>query len=123
MALFQNKVLIFLSHALLFVIDFANLFLSDILMFEATEKVSFDYKAMLHNKLFWVLLASHLVHIILTTFIKCKSSANDQRIQDAISDQQIELIKKAAEDAKSGKFKKAKELIKMYDKLAKRRNG
>lgn len=123
MAFFQNKLLIFLSHALLFVVDFANLFLSDILMFETTEKVSFNYNAMLHNKLFWMLLVSHLVHIILTTFIKCKSSVNDQRIEDAISEQQIELLKKATEDAKSGKFKKSKELIRIYDKLAKRRNG
>jgi len=120
---FQNKFLIFLSQTLLFILDFVNLFLSDILLFETTEKVSFDYNAMLHNKWFWVLLVLHFVHIILTTFIKCRTSVYDQRVKDAISDQQIELLKKAVEDAKEGKFKKAKELIKIYDKLAKRRNG
>ena len=123
MAFFQNKLLIFLSHALLFIIDWGNLFLSDIIMFETTEKVSFDFKAMLHNKWFWVLLVLHFVHIILTTFIKGRASVYDQRVQDAISDQQIELLKNVVEDAKEGKFKKSKELIKVYDKLAKRRNG
>ena len=92
-------------------------------MFETTEKVSFDYRAMLHNKWFWILLVLHFVHIILTTFIKCRSSVYDQRVQEAISDQQIELLRNAVEDAKKGKFKKSKELIKIYDKLTKRRNG
>ena len=123
MAFFQNKLLIFLSHALLLIIDFGNLFLSNIIMFETTEKVSFDYRAMIHNKWFWVLLVLHFVHIILTTFIKCRSSVYDQRVQEAISDQQIELLRNAVEDAKKGKFKKSKELIKIYDKLTKRRNG
>lgn len=123
MAFFQNKLLIFLSHALLIIIDFGNLFLSNIIMFETTEKVSFDYRAMLHNKWFWILLVLHFVHIILTTFIKCRSSVYDQRVQEAISDQQIELLRNAVEDAKKGKFKKSKELIKIYDKLTKRRNG
>ena len=123
MFFFQNKFLIFLSHALLFIFDFGNLFLSDILMFETTEKVSFDFNAMLHNKWFWVLLVLHFVHIILTAFIKCRTSVYDQRVQDAISDQQIELLKKAVEDAKEGKFKKSIKLIKVYDKLTKRRNG
>ena len=123
MAFFQNKLLIFFSHALLLIIDFGNLFLSNIIMFETTEKVSFDYRAMLHNKWFWILLVLHFVHIILTTFIKCRSSVYDQRVQEAISDQQIELLRNAVEDAKKGKFKKSKELIKIYDKLTKRRNG
>ena len=123
MAFFKNKLLIFLSHALLLIIDFGNLFLSNIIMFETTEKVSFDYRAMLHNKWFWILLVLHFVHIILTTFIKCRSSVYDQRVQEAISDQQIELLRNAVEDAKKGKFKKSKELIKIYDKLTKRRNG
>lgn len=122
MLFFQSKLLIFLAHALLFVIDFANMFLTDILMYEATTGVTFNYNVMLHNVLFWVLLGLHLVHIIITIFISKKNVTNDQAVEEAIAREQIKLLSHATLQTEKGNFEKADKVLKMYDKLAKRRN-
>lgn len=92
MILFQNKLLVFLAHGLLLVVDFANLFMTDVLMYEVTTGLTFDYNLMLHNPLFWILLSLHILHIILTAAINIKNSSNDLIVEKAISRQQ----KKAA---------------------------
>lgn len=122
MVFFQSKTLIFLSHAFLGVIDFANLFLTDILMYETTTGIKFDFNAMFHNLFFWVLLALHILHIIITTLINRKNSDNDQAVEEAIAKNQIELLSQATSQTEKGEFEKARKVMKMYDQLAKRRN-
>lgn len=122
MVLFQSKLLVFLAHLLLFIIDFANLFLTDILMFETTTGLAFDYNAMFHNFIFWLLLGLHLLHIIVTICISKKNTTNDQAVEEAIAHEQIKLLSEATSQTEKGNFENADKVLKMYDKLAKRRN-
>jgi len=121
MILFQNKLLVFLAHGLLLVVDFANLFMTDVLMYEVTTGLTFDYNLMLHNPLFWILLSLHILHIILTAAINIKNSSNDLIVEKAISRQQKKLLSATTSEAKKGNFYNAEELIRIYDELAERR--
>ncbi len=122
MLFFQNKLLIALAHVLLSVMDFANMFLTDILMYEATSGITFNFNAMFHNLFFWVLLGFRLLHIIITIFIDKKNAINDQAVEAAIAQEQIKLLSQATMQTKQGNFENAAKVLKIYDKLAKRRN-
>lgn len=122
MLFFQNKLLVILAHLLLFLMDFANMFLTDIMIYEVTEGVSFDYNAMLHNVIFWVLLVLHLLHIIVTIFVNKKNDTNDEAVKEAIAREQIKLLSQTTLQTKKGNFEEADNVLKIYDKLAKRRN-
>ncbi len=58
MIFLKDKLLIILTQIMISVIDVANLFIADIIIYETTSGFSFDYGALLHNLLFWVLLSN-----------------------------------------------------------------
>ena len=119
---FQNKLLNFFVQALIFIFDFANLILSDILMYEVTEGISFDYQAMLHNQWFWILLLIHFSHVMLMIIVKHKNSMNDHRVETAIEDQQVSLLKQIPKRSKKGEYEEAVQVLMLIDELEKRRH-
>ena len=119
---FQNKLLNFCVQASIFIFDFANLILSDILMYEVTEGVSFDYQAMLHNQWFWILLLIHFSHVMLMIIVKHKNSMNDHRVETAIEDQQVSLLKQIPKRSKKGEYEDAVQVLMLIDELEKRRH-
>lgn len=118
---FKNKLIVIFSQIFLFVVDTANLFLSNIVIYEVTNRVSFNFKAMLTNKLFWILIVLHILHIIVTISVNLKYSASDKIVEKAIADQQIKILSQVTQHTENGRFENANKTIKIYDKLSKRR--
>ena len=121
MVVFQKRMGIILVQVFLGLIDFVNLLLSNILIYEVSEGVSFDFDAMIHNWLFWVLLILHFSHIMVMRIINYNSSANDQIVEDAIAKEQVTLLGQYTAESEKGNYENAKKVLKLYDQLAKRR--
>ena len=51
-----SKLICFFMELLCFVIQTANLFLANIVIYEASTGVSFDFGALLNNYIFWMLV-------------------------------------------------------------------
>lgn len=122
MLLFQNKTIVILFQILLIVADVANVCLSNILDYETTTGLKYNLSAMLHNKCFWLLLLIQVLHILLVQTVSAINKQNDKNVENAIEKQQIQLLSQVAKETKKGNYEKAKEVMKIFDKLGKRRN-
>lgn len=118
--LFKNatKIIVGVVSAL---IQVANLFLGNIIVFETTEGVKFNWIGLLRSKLFWVVLIAMVIYYLIPFAIKQQEITVDERLEEAISDSSIKLISFATESAQKKDFESSKSAIKILDKIQKRR--
>lgn len=79
------QIICFISHA-------ANLFLTDILMYEVNEGMSFHYARMLCNPVFWVILILQLLEGFACAALNSCAKSNDQVVEQAYADGKKTLI-------------------------------
>lgn len=102
-------------------IQVANLFIGNIIIYETTEGVKFDWMALVKNKLFWIVSIFIMIYYLIPVIARQHVNIVDERLEQAISDNSIELINFATESVKNGDFESSKKAIKMLDKIQKRR--
>lgn len=102
-------------------IEVANLFLGNIIVYEVTEGVSFDWMGLLKNRLFWGVLILAVIYHFIPFIIKRSDSDVNERVEKAIADSSIKLIKDATKSAHNGNYESAEKLLSFFDKIRIRR--
>lgn len=103
------------------VIQIANLFVGNIIVYEATEKVKFDWEKLLHSKLFWFVVIVQLSYYLLSFLLSRVAKANDNRAVRAIERNIVKLINTAEKMARKKDFENAEKTLDILDKLVERR--
>ena len=107
-----------------FILGFINLLiaiLSNIVVYEVSTGLSFDFSRLFSAKLFWIIVTLQLVYFIAYCVINRISEETDERIDDAYISGEIKLIEKAVDYSERGDFSSARKIIRIVDKFRKRR--
>ena len=99
----------------------ANMFLANIIVYEATEGIKFNWNLLFTNKLFWIAIACTLIYYAIPLIIKQKSDSVDEALEKAISRGSVSLVHSITESAQNGDFESSKKMIKILDQIQKRR--
>ena len=117
-----NKFIFILVQALCIIINIAISFLFDVVMYEASSGLTFNWWLLLTNRYFWIVLILQVLYGIIAAYVAIKNKNSDDRVQQAIEDEEIVLVTQISENVKRGDFDSANKIIKILDKLQKRRN-
>ena len=101
-------------------LQIANALVGNILVFESTENVRFNWFALLKNPLFWILLTITLIYYLFSLIVH-QASVTDEALDEAYSKHSIELLDDISNYAKEGKFTSCKKTFKVFDQIQKRR--
>lgn len=116
-----NAAICILIELLGIVINIANAFLTNIVIYEATSGFSFDWSLLISNRIFWITLVIQLAYGIITICVHIKNKNSDGRLVEAIEDKEIELLSQVVVYSEKGDFDSANKVIKILDKFEKRR--
>lgn len=117
----ENRVVKCLCILAGFVLQFANAFLANIIIYETTTGLLFQWNLLLKNILFWVFSLLQIAHLIFISVVNEKTKAVDKKLEQAISDGKISLVGQAVDYSKNGDFEKAHKVIKLLHKLERER--
>lgn len=102
-------------------VSVANIFVGNILVYEITTGVSFDWMKLLKSRFFWTVLVISVIYYVAATIYDEKAHNIDEKLEKAISDSSIKFLDIATNTAERGDFESSKKAIKMLDKLQKKR--
>ena len=102
-------------------VEIANLFLSNIVIYEATEGVRFDAFLLLKNPLFWIVLIINVAYFIISHILKQVEEETDKKVEKAIADNSIQIIKSVTKNVKKNNYESADKALKILDELQRRR--
>ena len=117
MNLLASKLACVLFQIFCFVSHTANIFLADILMYEVTEKVSFDYIRLFKNPLFWIIIILQLLDAFACIVLNNNAHKDDKIVEKAYANGKKDLIGVTVDYVKSGDFYRAEKSIEILDKL------
>lgn len=106
---------------ILALIEVANMFLGNIIVYEVTGGVVFDWMGLLKNRLFWGVLILAVVYHSIHHIIKRSNSNANARVEKAIADSSVKLIKEATKNVHKGNIESANETLTFFDEVQKRR--
>lgn len=116
-----NAIVCILFQLLGIVINVANAFLTNIAVYEASTGLTFDWSQLLTNNVFWIVVITQFAYGILTICVHLKNRSSDERLKKAIEDEEIVLVSEIGNKVKEGDFDSVKKILKVLDKLRKRR--
>lgn len=116
-----NKLICFLIELLCFVIQTANLFLANIVIYEASSGMSFDFGALLKNPIFWIIIAIQIIYFIVSCIIRGKDRKIDDEVERAIQNGSIMLVGQVVGYSEKGDFVSANKVLKLLKKIQKGR--
>ena len=119
MKILKNKVLV---DAILLVIQFCNLFVVNIMVYETTENNMFDWRLLFHNKGFKIWAFVFIGYNILI-FYSEKGKEESENIKKAYEKSEINLLELVEKDAKNHDFSSVNETTKLIRELRKLKNG
>ena len=93
-------------------IQVANIFLGNVIVYEATENIKFDWIKLLKNPLFWVIFICTLVYFIIGGIFTQKQYNIDEKLETAISEGSVKIVNIAVENIRKGSFESAKKHLK-----------
>ena len=99
----------------------ANMFWSNIIIYEITEGLRFDWNLLVKNLGFWIILGINLLYYTSALAIKQKTKSVDEAVEEAISRNSVKLINSIAKSVQSGDFESCKKTLKVLDQIQKRR--
>lgn len=123
MNILASKFLCIFFQFICFVIHTANLFMTDILMYEVSTGLAFDYSQLLHNHIFWMILIAQLVDVFICAVLNRFVKSNDKVVEQAYANGTKKLISVAVDYTKSGDFFSAEKTIEILEKLEYRKKG
>ena len=103
------------------IVGVANLFLGNILVYEATTKLKFDWNALLHSYVFWIVVGINLLYHTFKYCYKRQERVIDDRVSMAFDDNIIDLMKAATEAVKRGDYDTAKRVQKALKQCQKQK--
>ena len=109
-------------HTLGIAINILNSFAQDIIIYEATEGISFDWNLLFSNKFFWFLFFIQVVYGIASAYANYKNNESDRQVAKAIDNCKINLIDQVSDFTKVKDFDSAKEVLEILDKIDERGN-
>lgn len=98
----------------------ANLFLGNILVYEATEPHPFNWLRLFKNPVFWTICVFTIVYYFLSSVVNHRNRVVDENVEKAISESTVEIIQTITENVKKEKFESAEKAIKVLDKMQRR---
>lgn len=117
----RNKILCALLEVVYFIIQVANMFLTDIVLYEVNEGIKFDWTSLLKSPIFWIVVVIQILHIVLTSAMQKVEKKIDEEVIDAINKSEVEILDYATQSVKRGDFKSAKKALKTFDYIEKKR--
>lgn len=123
MNVLASKLICVFFQIICFVIHTANLFMTDILMYEVSTGLAFDYTQLLHNRIFWIILVMQLVDVFVCTVLNHSAKSNDKIVEQAYANGTKKLINVTVDYAKSGDFFSAEKSMEILEKLEDRQKG
>ena len=121
MSVFFRKSSKIFAGVLSAVLQVANLFIGNIIVYESTEKVRFDWMLLLKNWLFWLILVITIIYYAIAKAIKQQDNDTDDNIEAAISNNSVRLLDLATRYAQTGNYELSKKAMKLFDSMQKRR--
>lgn len=112
-----NKALCFIFQIICFVIHIANLFMTDILMYEATTGLSFDSDLMLRNIWFWVILIMQMIDVCVCAALNHFSKSTDKVVEQAYAKGTKRLIDVTVNHVENGDYYSAEKSIEFLQRL------
>lgn len=123
MKFFASKLICFLIQIVCFAIHLANFFLTDIMMYEITEGVSFDYPKLFKSPIFWIIIIFQLIDVLFCACLNILSNDTDSTLEKAYSTNCKKLLTQATAQAKKKDYYSAKKTLEIFDELETRRKG
>ena len=116
-----SKLICFFMELLCFVIQTANLFLANIVIYEASTGVSFDFGALLNNYVFWIIVIIQIIYFIASYTIRSTNRKTDDEVERAIQNGSIMLVNQVVGYSEKGDFVSANKVLKLLKKIQKER--
>ena len=116
-----SKLICFFMALLCFVIQTANLFLANIVIYEASTGVSFDFGALLNNYIFWIIVIIQIIYFIASYTIRSTNRKTDDEVESAIQNGSIMLVNQVVGYSEKGDFVSANKVLKLLKKIQKER--
>ena len=98
----------------------ANLFLGNILVYEATETHPFNWLRLLKNPVFWIICVFTIVYYFLSSVVNHRNRVVDENVENAISESTVVIIQTITENVKQERFESAEKAIRVLDKMQRR---
>ncbi len=98
----------------------ANLFLGNILVYEATENHPFNWLRLLKNPIFWIICIITIVYYFLSSVVNHRNRVVDENVEKAISDSKVVIIQVITDNVKKDNFESADKAIRVLDKMQRR---
>ncbi len=118
---FFGTVTKFLVAVLSIMIQIANMFMANIIVYEVTEGVQFNCELLLKNKGFWTVTIITFVYYAIPFIIKQKNDSVDEALEEAFSNGSVALVNSITESAQNGDFESSRQMMKILDQIQKRR--
>ena len=121
MHVFWSKAAVILSAIFGAIIQIANLFLGNIIIFETTENVRFDWNKLFHSKLFWGVVIVLFAYYVICYLLSKAAKENDSKAERAIEDNVVKLYNTAGKLGRKKDFENAEKVLNIIDKFEERR--
>ena len=125
MRFFRNILLGIILELFATVVQIANMFLSNVAIYEVTMGVKFDFSLLLKNVFFWIVLILQIAYAGFCIIIKIFSkTADDEALKEinAVFDQMaIDLEDEFKNRIKSGDFVSTKKILRHLKRIKKER--
>lgn len=116
-----SKILCFIVELVCSVIQTANLFLSNIAIYEATTGISFDFAALLKSFVFWIIVVIQIIYFSISCIIRSINRKTDDEVEKAMQDGSIRLVNQVVDYSEKGDFVSANKVLKLLKKIQKER--
>lgn len=104
-------------------VQVANLFLGNIIVFNATNETVFDWKRLLQSKLFWGMSFAEVVYYIILWDYNQKANEADDKVNTAITKNQVKLMNLRTKRIRQNRFEDAEKITKQLAEIEKERGS
>ena len=102
-------------------IQVANLFLGNIIVYEVSESTKFDWMKLLKSKLFWFVFIAMAIYYLISYFVNQTAHKADGGLEEEIDRSSIKLLNIATDNAERGDFESSERTIKILNKIRRKR--
>ena len=103
-------------------IGIANLFLGNIVVYETTSGLKFQWVKLLKNWLFWLIIVACVLYRIISRVYQQHADLTDDEVSKAIDKNIVKLYRVAGKRTIQREFENANKTLLIIDEMNKRRN-
>ena len=121
MKIIFGKITKIIIAVLYFIIQIANMFLANIIVYEVTEGVKFDWILLFKSPGFWIVTVITFIYYSIPFIIKQKDNYIDEALEKALSNSSVKIVNSITYSVQNGDFESCKKSLKILDQIQKRR--